>query len=223
MTARAVVVLVGLAEAQDGLGEYLERRGFDVRVAGEAWEAETILAGEGGDVAVVDLEAAGGSGFDLLRRHGGEGGTPFITVGGSGELIDRILALELGAADALDRPLDRRELAARVGGLLARTGRQRPELLVLERVTVDLRAAIVMHRSGEEDMLSPGQVALLRLFMANPHVVLSRDDIIADAPAEVSEAFDRSIDSRIVRLRRKLDTECIVTVRGTGYRFDPPS
>ena len=80
-----------------------------------------------------------------------------------------------------------------------------------------------MHRSGGEDMLSPGQVALLKLFMANPHVVLSRDDIIAAAPAEASEAFDRSIDSRIVRLRRKLETESIVTVRGTGYRFDPPS
>jgi DNA-binding response OmpR family regulator len=223
MTARAVVVLVGLVEAEDGLGFYLERRGYDVRIAGETWEADTILSGESADVAVVDLQTSDGAGLDLLRRHGGEGGTPFITVGGSGDLLDRILALELGAADAVDRPLDRRELAARIGGLIARSGRQRPELLVLEKATVDIRAAIVMHRSGEEDMLSPGQVALLRLFMANPNVVLSRDDIIAAAPAEASEAFDRSIDSRIVRLRRKLDTESIVTVRGTGYRFDPPS
>lgn len=222
MTGRAVVVIVGLAEAQDGLGDYLEKRGYDVRIAGEAWEAETILSGGSADVAVVDLKTGDGAGLDLLRRHGGERGTPFIAVGGSGDLLDRILALELGAADAVDRPLDRRELAARIGGLLARSGRHRAELLVLETATVDLRAAIVMHRSGEEDMLSPGQVALLRLFMANPHVVLSRDDIIAAAPAEVSEAFDRSIDSRIVRLRRKLDTESIVTVRGTGYRFDPP-
>lgn len=223
MTARAVVVLAGLAEARDGLEAYLVRRGYDIRVAGEAWEADAILAGEGADLAVVDLGTADGAGFDLLRRHGGEGGTPLIAVGGSGELVDRILALELGAADAVDRPLDGRELAARIGGLLARTGRHRPELLALEKATVDIRAAIVMHRSGEEEMLSPGQVALLRLFMANPHIVLSRDDIIAAAPAEASEAFDRSIDSRIVRLRRKLDTESIVTVRGTGYRFDPPS
>lgn len=53
--------------------------------------------------------------------------------------------------------------------------------------------------------------------------MLTRDDIMAAAPAESAEAFDRSIDSRIVRLRRKLDTECIVTIRGSGYRFDPPS
>ncbi|CAG1013679.1 MAG: response regulator transcription factor [Rhizobiaceae bacterium] len=222
MAARAVVVLVGLPEARDGLGEYLERRGYDIHIAGETWEADTILSGGGVDVAVLDLETGDGTGLDLLRRHGGGNGATFVTVGASGNLIDRILALELGAADALDRPLDRRELAARIGGLIARGGRHRPELLVLETATVDIRAAIVMHRSGGEDMLSPGQVALLKLFMANPHVVLSRDDIIAAAPAEASEAFDRSIDSRIVRLRRKLDTESIVTVRGAGYRFDPP-
>ena len=79
-----------------------------------------------------------------------------------------------------------------------------------------------MHRSGDEDLLSPGQIALLKLFAANPHAVLTRDDIIAAAPAETADAFDRSIDSRIVRLRRKLDTESIATVRGAGYRFDPP-
>jgi DNA-binding response OmpR family regulator len=158
----------GWPRPRDGLGDYLERRGYDIRVAAEAWEADALLGDGDADLAVVDLGAADGAGFDLLRRHGGEGGTPFIAVGGSGDLLDRILALELGAADAVDRPLDRRELAARIGGLLARAGRHRPELLVLEKATVDIRAAIVMHHSGEEDMLSPGQVALLRLFMAEP-------------------------------------------------------
>lgn len=80
-----------------------------------------------------------------------------------------------------------------------------------------------MHRSGREEQLSPGQVALLRLFISRPRTVLTRDDIIAAAPAEAADAFDRSIDSRIVRLRRKLATESIVTVRGAGYRFDPPA
>ncbi len=79
-----------------------------------------------------------------------------------------------------------------------------------------------MHRSGSEEQLSPGQIALLRLFLASPRKVLTRDDIMAAAPAESADAFDRSIDSRIVRLRRKLDTESITTIRGAGYRFDPP-
>jgi DNA-binding response OmpR family regulator len=79
-----------------------------------------------------------------------------------------------------------------------------------------------MHRSGAEEQLSAGQVALIRLFLERAGKVLTRDDIVAAAPAENADAFDRSIDSRIVRLRRKLDTDAIVTIRGAGYRFDPP-
>ena len=116
-----------------------------------------------------------------------------------------------------------REVSARIAGLLARRGKPAPELISLENSTVDIRSALVMHNSGSEEQLSPGQVALLRLFLTHPRKVLTRDDIIAAAPAESSDAFDRSIDSRIVRLRRKLDTESIVTIRGSGYRFDPPA
>ena len=118
--------------------------------------------------------------------------------------------------------ISERELAARVSRLVARRGKGSGELVVLENTTIDLKAALVMHRSGEEETLSPGQVALLRLFLENPGKVLTRDDIMAAAPAESADAFDRSIDSRIVRLRRKLDTERIATIRGSGYRFDPP-
>jgi DNA-binding response OmpR family regulator len=108
-----------------------------------------------------------------------------------------------------------------VSRLVARRGKGGGDLVVLENATIDLKAALVMHRNGVDETLSPGQVALLRLFLDNPGKVLSRDDIIAAAPAENADAFDRSIDSRIVRLRRKLDTERIATIRGTGYRFDP--
>ncbi|MBZ9857936.1 response regulator transcription factor, partial [Mesorhizobium sp. CA13] len=153
----------------------------------------------------------------------GEGGPDFILICRPADLVDKVLALELGAADVIESPLNVRELAARVGGLLTRRGRAAQELIVLENATVDLKSAIVMHRSGTEEQLSPGQVALLRLFLASPRKVLTRDDIIAAAPAENADAFDRSIDSRIVRLRRKLDTEAITTIRGAGYRFDPPA
>ena len=132
-----------------------------------------------------------------------------------------MLALELGAADVVDKSVSARELAARVSRLVARRGKAAGDLVVLENATIDLKAALVMHRSGADETLSPGQVALLRLFLANPGKVLTRDDIIAAAPAENADAFDRSIDLRIVRLRRKLDTERIATIRGTGYRFDP--
>ncbi|RJT40894.1 DNA-binding response regulator [Mesorhizobium waimense] len=222
--ARSVIALVSVAQVvASDLADHLERRGHDVREARQPWEAESLLSAKGIDVVVVGDSLSQAEGRDLLRRHGGEGGPDFILICRPADLVDKVLALELGAADVVESPLNVRELAARIGGLLARRGRGAGELVVLENATVDLRSAMVMHRSGTEDQLSPGQVALLRLFLASPRKVLTRDDIIAAAPAENADAFDRSIDSRIVRLRRKLDTDTITTIRGAGYRFDPPT
>jgi two-component system OmpR family response regulator len=223
MVARSVIALVSVAEVvATELADHLERRGHDVHQARQPWEAESLLSGTGIDVVVIGDSLSQAEGRDLLKRHGGEGGPDFILICRPADLVDKVLALELGAADVVESPLNVRELAARVGGLLMRRGRGTQELIVLENATVDLRSAMVMHRSGTEEQLSPGQVALLRLFLASPRKVLTRDDIIAAAPAENADAFDRSIDSRIVRLRRKLDTETITTIRGAGYRFDPP-
>jgi two-component system OmpR family response regulator len=224
MAARSVIALVSVAQVvASDLADHLERRGHDVREARQPWEAESLLSAKGIDVVVVGDSVSQAEGRDLLRRHGGEGGPDFILICRPADLVDKVLALELGAADVVESPLNVRELAARIGGLLTRRGRNTGELIVLENATVDLRSAMVMHRSGAEDQLSPGQVALLKLFLASPRKVLTRDDIIAAAPAENADAFDRSIDSRIVRLRRKLDTETITTIRGAGYRFDPPT
>jgi len=222
MASRPVIVLIGLG-SHDGaaLREYLERRGYDVAEIANGWEADAIFVGNTIDVAVSDL-ASGADGFELLRRHGSDGPL-FIMLCGADQMIEKVLALELGAADVVERTVSARELAARIAGLLSRRGRMAPDLLLLENSTVDLRASLVMHRTGEEEVLSPGQVAMLRLFAMNPRKVLTREQIMAAAPAEATEAFDRSIDSRIVRLRRKLDTEAIATIRGAGYRFDPPA
>jgi DNA-binding response OmpR family regulator len=226
MAARSVIALVSVAEVVAGdLADHLDRRGHDVRQARQPWEAETLLSAGGIDVVVVGDDVTQAEGRELLKRYSGQsrgGGPDFILICRPRDLVDKVLALELGAADVIESPLNVRELAARIGGLLTRRGRAGGELIVLENATVDLRSAMVMHRSGAEDQLSPGQVALLKLFLASPRKVLTRDDIIAAAPAENADAFDRSIDSRIVRLRRKLDTETITTIRGAGYRFDPP-
>lgn len=224
MAARSVIALVSVAETVAGdLADHLGRRGHDVRRARQPWEAESLLVAGGIDIVVIGDEVTQAEGRELLRRHSRDGGPDFILICCPTNLVDKVLALELGAADVVESPLNVRELATRIGGLLTRRGRMVQELIVLENATVDLRSAMVMHRSGAEDQLSPGQVALLRLFLASPRKVLTRDDIIAAAPAENAEAFDRSIDSRIVRLRRKLDTETITTIRGSGYRFDPPA
>ena len=143
---------------------------------------------------------------------------------GRADLVEKVLALELGAADVVDSAGQRaRTRRAHRRPRSRGAARARRELVVLENATVDLRRRWSCTGPASEEQLSPGQVALLRLFLANPRKVLTRDDIMAAAPAESADAFDRSIDSRIVRLRRKLDTESIVTIRGAGYRFDPPA
>lgn len=187
------------------------------------WEAESLLSSRRVDIVVVGEGLTPPEGRGLLKSFGGESGPAFILICRPYDLLDKVLALELGAADVVESPLNVRELAARIGGLLARRGRGAQELMVLENSTVDLKSALVMHRSGDEELLSPGQIALLKLFLSNPRKVLTRDDIMVSAPAESADAFDRSIDSRIVRLRRKLDTDSITTIRGAGYRFDPPT
>ena len=224
MGVRPVVALVCLAQDDSrDLADYLERRGYDVRVVAEEWMLDSVFLSTETDVMLIGEKLPASVALDLLRRHAGSDGPSFVMLSSKADLIDRVLALELGAADIVTMPVNWRELAARIAGIAARRGKSRGELLALENATVDLKAALVMHRSGAEEQLSPGQVALLRLFLANPRKVLSRDDIMAAAPAESAEAFDRSIDSRIVRLRRKLDTESITTIRGSGYRFDPTS
>jgi DNA-binding response OmpR family regulator len=175
------------------------------------------------DIVVVEMEGDEGAGLALLKQFARPGGPFFLVVSSRTDMVEKVLALELGAADVIDKSVSARELTARVLRLAVRRGKAAGDLVVLENSTIDLKAALVMHRNGFEETLSPGQVALLRLFVANPGKVLTRDDIIASAPAESADAFDRSIDSRIVRLRRKLDTERIVTIRGSGYRFDPPA
>ena len=216
----ALLFMAGSIGAE--LAAHLERRGVQVRKAQEEWEAALLLSAQDIDVAVIGPDAPPGVGLDLVRRFAGRERPLLVMTSRASELVDRVLVLELGAADYLGWPVDPRELSARIGGLIARLGKGSRDLLVLENSTVDLRAALVMHRNGREEQLSPGQIALLRLFLASPRKVLSRDDIIAAAPAESADAFDRSIDPRIARLRRKLATESITTIRGAGYRFDPP-
>jgi two-component system OmpR family response regulator len=222
MIRRPVVALGCLSEdfAAD-FEDYLIRRGYDVTRADEEWELRPLI-GSDLDVLVLGLLPEPSGAISVLRQLQSEKMPDVILIQPNADLVDTVLALELGAAHVVDSEPDMRELAARIAGLVARRGKLGQHLVAFERTTIDLRSALVMHRSGEEEQLSAGQIALLRLFLANPRKVLSRDEIIAAAPAENSDAYDRSIDSRIVRLRRKLDTESIVTIRGSGYRFDPP-
>ena len=224
MTSAARLLIVDderdLAEA---FAEYLGDLGHDVAIAGSAWELESALDRHGADLVVLDVDLPGRSGLELIRDGAIPEGTAVIVLTGNPDSIDRVIGLELGADDYVQKPVDPRELAARIAGVLRRRqGRRRP-LVAFETVSVDLAAARLLRENGIAERLSPGEISLVRAFAENPGRVLSREELIDLAPAETADAFDRSIDSRIARLRRKLGTETIRTVRGFGYVFDPPS
>ncbi|WP_439572417.1 response regulator transcription factor [Phreatobacter sp.] len=202
--------------------EYLGDLGYDVDCLAAAWELEPYLARTRPDLIILDLGLPGEGGIDILIRMDLANDVAVLVLTGNPDPVDRVLGLELGADDYVQKPIDLRELAARVAGILQRRLGRRRNLVVFEQASVDLVAARVLKTDGSTERLSAGEVALIRVFADNPGKVLTREEIMEQAPAEDEEAFDRAIDSRIARLRRKLGTEAIRTVRGHGYVFDMP-
>jgi DNA-binding response OmpR family regulator len=206
----------------EAVQEYLGDLGYEVDCLGAAWELEPYLARTRPDLVILDLGLPGEGGIDILIRMDLANDVAVLVLTGNPDPVDRVLGLELGADDYVQKPVELRELAARVAGILQRRLGRRRNLVVFEQASVDLVAARVLKTDGSTDRLSAGEVALIRVFADNPGKVLTREEIMEKAPAEDEEAFDRAIDSRIARLRRKLGTEAIRTVRGHGYVFDLP-
>jgi DNA-binding response OmpR family regulator len=218
-----IAVLDDEPDWSDAVKEYLTDLGYDVDCLKAAWELEPYLAREKPDLIILDLGLPGEGGIDILIRTDLASDIAVLVLTGNPDPVDRVLGLELGAEDYVQKPVELRELAARVAGILQRRLGRRRNLVVFETASVDLVAARILKADGSTDRLSAGEVALIRAFADNPGKVLTREEIMERAPAEDEEAFDRAIDSRIARLRRKLDTEAIRTVRGHGYVFDLPS
>ncbi|MGL4285664.1 MAG: response regulator transcription factor, partial [Phreatobacter sp.] len=191
----------------EAVHEYLIDLGYDVDRLGAAWELEPYLARERPDLLILDIGLPGESGIDILIRTDLASDIAVLVLTGNPDPIDRVLGLELGADDYVQKPVELRELAARVAGILQRRLGRRRNLVVFETASVDLIAARVLKADGSTERLSAGEVALIRAFADSPGKVLTREEIMERAPAEDEEAFDRAIDSRIARLRRKLDTD----------------
>lgn len=210
---------VDLAEA---FAEYLSDLGHDVQVAGSAAELDAILERTALDLVILDLNMPGESGMEALRRLRGEGSPPVLILTANTDPIERVVGLELGADDFVVKPVEPQELAARAAGLLRRYGRGAREVVAFERATVDLSASRLLRIGHPPERLGPGEVLLVRVLASRPNQVLTRDELMRLAPGESLDAFDRAIDTRIARLRQKLDTQAIVTVRAKGYMFVPP-
>jgi DNA-binding response OmpR family regulator len=216
-----IIIVDDEVELAHAYAEYLSDLGHDVTALPSTAELDKLLAKSSVDLLILDLNMPGERGLDALRRL--RKTCPILILSAHADAIERVVGLELGAEDVLAKPIDPRELAARVLGVLQRYGRIERELIPFERTTVDLTASCLLSEGKAPERLSPGEILLVRTFLDNPNVVLSRDDLLERAPAESHEADAKAIDSRVARLRAKLDTEAIVTVRGRGYMFVPPA
>lgn len=205
--------------------EYLRSEGFVTLQASDGSEALRLWQQKGPDLVILDWMMPGQSGLDVARQIRQQGRTPVIMLTARAEESDKLLGLELGADDYLTKPFSLRELTARIRAVLRRS---RPELDLKETVAFgDLVldfAAHTLQRQGEEVLLTATEFKLLAVLARSPNRVFSRLQLMESAVGDYYEGYERTIDSHISHLRRKLgaDEGLIQTVKGTGYKLVPP-
>nr|WP_276583847.1 response regulator transcription factor [Pseudomonas sp. RIT-PI-AD] len=215
------------------LKKFLEQHGYRVDVATDGPTLWQAVERRVPDLVILDVMLPGDSGLVLCQQLRARHAVAVIMLTAMGELSDRVVGLELGADDYLTKPFDARELLARVRAVLRRTGeirsvsndRPRP---ILEFAGWQLDVTRRELRSPEKVMipLSGGEFELLLVFAEHPRRVLTRQQLLDMAHGETYDAFDRSVDVQVSRLRRKLETDTrdapmIRTIRNGGYLFTP--
>ena len=234
--AARVVVVDDEAEIRAIVAEYLGKHGFAVRTADGGLALRALLAESPADIVILDIAMPGEDGLSLARHLREQGGMGIIMLTAAGESVDRIVGLEVGADDYITKPFDLREVLARVRSLARRLSapapageaqaKLRPDEVRLGRRVLDLSSRRLRDLDGTEIPLTAMEFDLLQAFATRPNRVLSRDQLLDLAHGRDPEPFDRSIDIRIARLRRKIEDDpkkpqIIKTVRGVGYVFSP--
>ena len=231
MAPRIIVVEDEVAQRQL-LVQYLNRQGMRVIGLSDGQSLRREIQRDTPSLVLLDVGLPGEDGFSLIR-HLRETcpSTGVIMVSISTDTIDRVAGLEAGADDYISKPFEPRELLARVKSVLRRAAsiasgeNNGPRVTVGKRV-LDLERRLLLDQEGSEERLAPGEFNLLKLFVENPNRPLARDWLLEVTSHREAEAFDRAIDLRIARLRRKVEQdsahpEAIRTVRGVGYMFVP--
>ncbi len=233
METKAKLLLVDDEKAiTENLAPFLERAGFDVRVAGDGQAALNEIPSFAPDLIILDVLMPRLDGRQVLRRLRREDNwTPVILLTQVGEAVERAMALEEGADDYLNKPFDPHELVARIRAVLrrARPG-QRPLTTAQRLVSGDLMVDRTGHRvylRGEELALTPKATTLLEYLMTHPDELMTRDRLLDAVWGWDYPAGTRTVDTRIAELRRALDDDAsqpayIETVPGQGYRFVAP-
>jgi DNA-binding response OmpR family regulator len=221
-------------DLRDTLHEYFETNGFTVSSVADGPGMRRVLKDGPADIIIMDLHLPGEDGLALTRELRAQGPVGIIMLTGSGDTVDRIVGLEMGADDYLAKPVDLRELLARVKSVLRRAqttpdSEAAPAPEVGQKVRMgtcmlDLAAHRLYDAAGQEVALTSMEFDLLKAFAQHPNRVLSRDQLLDLAHNRESDVFDRSIDVRITRIRKKIEIDpekpqVLKTVRGAGYMF----
>jgi DNA-binding response OmpR family regulator len=219
-------------DVREVLEEYFSAHGYTTIGAESADAARTIAAERSIDLALVDIHMPGEDGLSLARhlreRHAR---TAVVMLTSAGTVMDRVVGLEMGADDYVPKPFDPRELLARIKSVLRRAsaaGRRNVDenRVRIGRCVLDLKAQRLTDRAGGEVPMSSLEFDLLKAFAGHPNEALSRDRILSLGEPRESDPFDRSVDLRIMRLRKKIEPnpehpQFIKTIRNGGYIFVP--
>jgi DNA-binding response OmpR family regulator len=208
------------------LSEYLDAEHFDVKSVHDGSDALVELQAGDFEIVILDVMLPSVGGLDVLRRLGASYTTPILMLTARGDDVDRIVGLELGADDYLSKPFNPREVVARLRAILRRASNRTardnaPDDLTVGPITLNAGTHQV-HVAGKPVALTGAEFRVLELLMRSAGQVISRDSMTEQALGRKLAAYDRSIDTHISNLRRKLDLEAgknpeIKNVRGSGY------
>jgi two-component system phosphate regulon response regulator OmpR len=214
------------------LSTYLGANGFSVEAVGDGAAMRVALLAGMPDAIVLDLMLPGEDGLSITRALRAQSNVPILMLSARGEELDRIIGLEVGVDDYLAKPFGPRELLARLRALVRRShpaAQASDNLMDTHKpfgpFVLETSGRRLM-RDGHELPLTSAEFDLLAAFLARPNRVLSRDALVDLLKGYSRDPFDRSIDNRVTRLRRKIETDAaapayIRTVRGEGYLFNP--
>jgi two-component system phosphate regulon response regulator OmpR len=202
---------------------YLGGAGFAVTIAGKGAAGIALEARETFDALILDLMLPDMDGLDVCRRIRKRAQTPILMLTARGDAMDRVVGLEMGADDYLPKPFEPRELLARLKSILRRRHRDEADVLRFGRLEIDV-AAREARLDGNGCTLTGYQFSMLLALAQHAGRVLSREAIMELMKNERLEAFDRSIDVHISRIRVAIEDDPkkprrIITVRGSGYVF----
>jgi two-component system OmpR family response regulator len=234
-----IIIVDDEAPAREMVGEYLKMHGFTVTLCDGGKSLRGAIESGVPDLVVLDLNMPEEDGLSIIRDLKSRTNVPVIMLTATASPIDRVVGLELGADDYVAKPCELRELMARIRSVLRRSSPVKaaaPEAANAKAATdqlvrfgtkwLDLEAQALRDDEGNEHPLTASEFGLLKVFAANPKRVLSRERLLELANARDAEAFDRAVDLRIMRIRRKIEIDptkpaVIRTIRGGGYLFSP--